>query len=158
MEGFAPSAQFNITVFGKYINCTFNEVFVTELMKALNLDEQISEDFSDFTNAVSLCKNNNNSVAATKDKQDEFAVFKYNGTYTVLLENVFARDLANATVDSVRLYSEGTNVLIGPLFAFSKRLEAVIENRERHTTNRSYAGRSNEGNNDRNFRRNFHVR
>lgn len=158
MEGFAPSAQFNITAFGKYITCTFNEVFVTELCKVLNLDEQISEDFSDFTNSVTLCKSNNNSVAATKDKQDEFAVFKYNGIYTVLLENVFARDLANATVDSVRLYSEGTNVLITPLFAFSKRLESVVENRERHVSNRSYAGRSSEGFGDRGFRKNFHGR
>lgn len=142
MDNFPVSAQFNISPFGRVINLTFNEVFLTEIMKALNLDGQISEDFFDFLKTLSECKTNPNPLAAAKDKlQNEFAIFKFNGVYNAILETVFAKDLADAINDSVRLYSEGSDVLIGPLFAFAKRLEAVLEQMQRPVVSKAYAGR-----------------
>jgi len=159
MDNFPVSAQFNISPFGRVINLTFNEVFLSELTKALVLDEQIAEDFFDFNTALTECKTNPNLMAASKDKlQNEFAVFKFNGVYNAILETVFAKDLAYAIIDSVRLYSEGSDVVIGPLFAFAKRLEAVLEQAQKFGNVKAYGGRGAQHTSVPFNRRGFNVR
>ncbi len=134
--------QFNVGTFGKYVNLTANDSFVSEMIKTLNLDEQIADDFQDFTESLVQCRNKKNVTANAVDEGGEFCIMCYDGVYTVLMNYIFAKDLASATIDSVRLFSEGNKVAVGPLFAFSKKLQSVCEANGKFSNTRSYAGRN----------------
>ena len=134
--------QFNVGTFGKFVNLTANECFVQQLANTLNLDEQICEDFADFTEALANCKSNGNIHATSVDQKNEFCVFRYENVYTILMDYVFAKDLSSATIDGVRLFSEGSQLAIGPLFAFAKKLQTVCEGGAKFGSTRSYAGRA----------------
>jgi len=135
------AVQFNVAIFGKFINLTANDAFIHQLNRSLNLDEQISEDFADFTDAMNKASIGGQHATAVDDK-NEFCVQRYENVYTILMDLVFAKDLACATIDSVRLFSEGSNLSIGPLFAFSKKLQSVCESAVKVANTRSYSGRA----------------
>lgn len=137
----AIPVQFNVGCFGKFINLTTNDAFVQHLCKSLNSDEQISEDFADFTDALHKATTGGQHASAADDK-NEFCVFRYENVYTILMDYVFAKDLSSATIDSVRLFSKDRQVAIGPLFAFAKKLQSVCEGAVKFTNTRSYSGRA----------------
>lgn len=141
MMDFIP-VQFNVGTFGKYVNLTANESFVSEMIKTLNLDEQISDDFHDFVESLAQCRASKNVTANSVDEAGEYCVLCYDGVYTILMNYIFAKDLASATIDSVRLFSEGNKVAVGPLFAFSKKLQSVCEANGKVANTRSYVGRN----------------
>ena len=131
----SPVPQFNIATFGKYVNITFNDCFLQEMTKVLNTDNQIADDFRDFTDALALCFSNENTMTSVKDDQDEFAIWKYNSVYAALVDQEFTKDFAFAIIDSVHLleinFNKKINICIGPLFAFAKQLESMIEKKQR---------------------------
>lgn len=135
--------QFNVVTFGRFVNLTGNDAFVQQLCRVLNLDDQIAEDFADFTEGLAKCKPGTSNHATFIDDKNEFSIFRYENVYTILMDYVFAKDLSSATIDSVRLFSEGNQVAVAPLFAFSKKLQGVCEGGVRFGGIRSYSGRAN---------------
>lgn len=134
--------QFNVGTFGKYVNLTANDSFVSEIIKTLNLDEQIADDFQGFVESLVQCRASKNVTANSVDEDGEFCVLCFDGVYTILMNYIFAKDLASATIDSVRLFSDGSRVAVGPLFAFSKKLQSVCEANGKLSNTRAYAGRN----------------
>lgn len=138
-DTYVPNPQFNVAPFGKSVNITFNSVFLKELVNVLSLESGILEDFQTFVDDLVGIKAGEGEVDSLRDEQGEYGLFRYKNVFMLVVEYEFARDLALAVSDSVRLFSEGKQVHVNSVFAFSKRLESAVEG-ERGDS-RSYMGR-----------------
>lgn len=145
VNSFVANPQFNVVMFGKMVNFTFNDIFMSELISVLGLNQEIADDFQGFVDDITSLKARDESASAIQDTNNEYGIFRHMNNYVVMMEQTFARDLAYAVNDSVRLYSEGKKLHINSLFAFSKRLQSAAETEQRIPDSRNYGGRTNRG-------------
>ncbi len=142
VNSFVANPQFNVVMFGKMVNFTFNDIFMSELISVLGLNQEIADDFQGFVDDITSLKARDESASAIQDTNNEYGIFRHMNNYVVMMEQTFARDLAYAVNDSVRLYSEGKKLHINSLFAFSKRMENALEGERQEVDNRNYMGRN----------------
>jgi len=141
-NNFVVNPQFNVVMFGKMVNFTFNDIFMSELISVLVLNQEIADDFHGFVDDITSLKARDETTSSIQDTNNEYGLFRHTNNYVLMMEQTFARDLAYAVNDSVRLYSEGKNLHVNSLFAFSKRIENALDAERQEVDNRNYMGRN----------------